>query len=153
MNTVDDDILTRRLDAMGRAMMCDAGPAPAAVVAASRATSGERATKWGYWGMAMAACLLIGFGAVAIWAAIRTNPKSATVQQGDVMAQQQPEQVEGDGQGDALANTGGSTNGNVAQTGNGTRDASVPTMGDLRGAVNDPVAGDPRVGGSLSPTY
>lgn len=153
MNTFDDDILTRRLDAMGRAMMGDPGPAPAAVVAASREMSHENARRWRYIGMAMAACLLIGSGAVAIWVAIRAHPTSRPVQQDNVMAQQpEPAQAEGEGK-DELANAGRATNGGVAQTGNGQRDGSAPTMGDLRGAVNDPVAGDPRVGGSLAPKY
>ncbi len=151
MNEFDDDILTRRLDAMGRALMSDAGPAPEGLVAASRAMARERSVWWSYAGMAMAACLLVGFGGVAIWTATRTQP--ATKMPGNREGVVAQEGTDAGDTKDATGRTDGRGSGGVAQNGGGSRDASVPSMGDLRGAVNDPVSGDPRVGGSLSPKH
>lgn len=151
MNEIDDDMLSRRLDAMGRALMNDAGPAPAALVAASRAMAHQRAAWWSYMGMAMAACLLLGFGGLAIWTATRTGgPTKLPGNRDGVVAQEGPEA--GDAANTAAKQGKGGGSG-VAQSGNGSSDTGVPSMGDLRGAVNDPTAGDPRVGGSLSPKY
>jgi hypothetical protein len=154
VNTNQDDILTRRLDAMGRALMSDPGPAPVALVSASRAMVQERTARWGYAGMALAASLLIGSGAVAIWAAVRPGPPTRLPgnREGEMTAHIDSEpaaDVNVERAEEAPSNT--PTVAHSASPTGTPMTSSAPTMGDLRGAVNDPVAGDPRVGGSLSP--
>jgi hypothetical protein len=158
MNREQDDILTRRLDALGRGLSTDIGPVPAELVTASNAMVQQRVERWSFAGLAMAASVLIALGGLAIWGALNSGHVSKLAgnsQAAMVPTQPANDAADGNETEPALASNGqpAASNGTSDSTAAGAGSAGVPTMGDLRGAVNDPVAGDPRLGGSLSPKY
>lgn len=148
MTPTPEEILTHRLEALGRSLATDTGPAPTALITASRAVANRRIERWSFAGFSLAAGVLIAMGAVAIWAGINSRPASVLTAPGPmtVTTSPDPAQPNANTPADQLATTTtpptGSTN---------LPTHAAPTMGDLRGAVNDPVAGDPRLGGSLAP--
>ena len=91
MTPTPEEILTHRLEALGRSLATDTGPAPTALITASRAVANRRIERWSFAGFSLAAGVLIAMGAVAIWAGINSRPASVLTAPGPMTVTTSPD--------------------------------------------------------------